>query len=206
MSELRALAEKYESDKATHEYCEVYEAYWGKMRESIESVLEIGVFNGASHKMWLDFFPNAKVYGLDNGQYGDRTQWPEDERFKAMCGDQAKLSSLWQAGEELGPFDIILDDGGHTMWQQQLSFAGLWPYVKPGGFYVIEDLHSSLREEFFLTSPVRNLRLPTGASDAAETTLEMLGMLIHVGLEATIHRVNDGKSITGVIRKGKEAK
>jgi len=39
-------------------------------------------------------------------------------------------------------FDIIIDDGGHTMKQQQISLKYLFNAVKPGGYYVLEDLHT----------------------------------------------------------------
>ena len=39
-------------------------------------------------------------------------------------------------------FDIIIDDGGHTMKQQQISLGILFFAVKSGGYYVIEDLHT----------------------------------------------------------------
>jgi len=200
---LHQMAVDFGSDKAKHGYCDFYEAEFGPRAAEVEKVLEIGVFNGASHRMWLSFFPNAKVYGLENGQYGQEDQWPDSERFIAYGGNQGKLSDLWHVGEEAGPFDLIVDDGGHTMWQQQLSFAALWPYVKPGGWYVIEDLHTSLCEAFFLRSSARNFRIPTGASEAPETSLEMLERLEKLGLDVTVLRESCdlGTSITSIIRK-----
>jgi hypothetical protein len=47
-----------------------------------------------------------------------------------------------------GNFDIILDDGGHTMQQQITSFTVLFPHVKSGGMYIIEDLHTSYWSSF----------------------------------------------------------
>ena len=45
-------------------------------------------------------------------------------------------------------FDIIVDDGGHTMQQQIGTFIELFPYLKDGGVYVIEDLHTSYWEAY----------------------------------------------------------
>jgi hypothetical protein len=42
-----------------------------------------------------------------------------------------------------GPFDIIIDDGGHKMYQQKASFNALWPQLSDGGLYIVEDTHSS---------------------------------------------------------------
>jgi len=204
---LKELAEKHGSDKAKHGYCEVYEAYWGEMADQSIDLLEIGVKDGASHRMWLDFFPQGRISGMENAQYGNPADRPEDARFKVMGGDQGKLSALWEVAQALGPFDIIIDDGGHTMWQQQLSFAALAPWVKPGGYYVIEDLHTSLMDKFYINAPgMPPETVYTGAKNAPETTLEMLERLIGLGLDACIHRLDNGKSITAVIRMGKEAK
>jgi hypothetical protein len=198
---LHKLAEQFGSDKASHGYCEFYEAEFRPRWLDVKKVLEIGIFNGASHRMWLSFFPNAKVYGLENGQYGQEDKWPDSKRFVAYGGDQGKLSDLWLVGEEAGPFDLIVDDGGHTMWQQQLSFAALWPYVKPGGWYVIEDLHTSLIDSFSLLSPAGTERIDTGRQTAPETTLEMLERLAELGLDVEIHQPGE-MNITSIIRKG----
>jgi hypothetical protein len=45
-------------------------------------------------------------------------------------------------------FDIIIDDGGHTMNQQITSLTHLWHAVKPGGVYFCEDLQTSYMREY----------------------------------------------------------
>ena len=47
--------------------------------------------------------------------------------------------------ENGGDFDIIIDDGSHKMNHQQISFDVLFPHLKSGGIYVIEDLHTSVK-------------------------------------------------------------
>ena len=37
-------------------------------------------------------------------------------------------------------YDIIIDDGHHFQKHQQVSWGKLFPHVKPGGIYVIEDV------------------------------------------------------------------
>ena len=44
---------------------------------------------------------------------------------------------------QVGPFDIIVDDGGHRMREQRMSLETLFKHVKPGGVYLCEDLHTS---------------------------------------------------------------
>ena len=58
-------------------------------------------------------------------------------------GSQENVPFLNTVNSAQGYFDIIIDDGGHTMKQQITSFTYLLPKVRSGGLYVIEDLHTS---------------------------------------------------------------
>ena len=59
-------------------------------------------------------------------------------------GDQSDLDLLRIVGANAGPFQVVIDDGGHSRKQQVNSFIGLWPFVqKNGGIYVIEDFYYS---------------------------------------------------------------
>jgi hypothetical protein len=53
------------------------------------------------------------------------------------------VSFLERLAETYGPFDIVLDDGGHTMKQQIVTIKTLFPHVKNGGVFVVEDTHTS---------------------------------------------------------------
>ena len=66
-----------------------------------------------------------------------------EERINIEIGDQTNPTFLKQISTKYGPFDIILDDGGHSNKQQIVSFETLFPLLNPGGIYVIEDLHCS---------------------------------------------------------------
>ena len=60
-----------------------------------------------------------------------------------MQGDQGDEQFLDSMARELGPFDIIIDDGSHMSHHVLASFNALFPHVRPGGIYVIEDLGTS---------------------------------------------------------------
>ena len=65
------------------------------------------------------------------------------------AGDQADKVFLQKFIDETGgDFDIIIDDGGHTMNQQQVSLETLWKIVKPGGMYFVEDLQTSFMQAY----------------------------------------------------------
>jgi hypothetical protein len=58
--------------------------------------------------------------------------------------DQAERDQLQELiNSTFNSFDIIVDDGGHMMHQQQISLGYLFPFLNSGGVYVIEDLHTS---------------------------------------------------------------
>jgi len=118
-------------------------------REDFEKVLEIGVETGRSHRLWLEYFPNAKIYGYDIFKYGVEEFHklqdgnPYLDRSIMFEGDQSNVDDLQRfLSEHGGDFDMIIDDGGHTMEQMQTSLNYLWNSLKSGGLYVIEDLHS----------------------------------------------------------------
>jgi hypothetical protein len=131
------LAKKYGSDKSSlfHAYTEHYERWFGPIRFNVLAVLELGVANGASLRMWKDFFPVAHVQGLDN----DPRFMFSEERITTVLGDQMHPG----VADGFASMDIIIDDGGHQMEQQKASFWLYFPKLKPGGLYVIEDLHTS---------------------------------------------------------------
>lgn len=79
-------------------------------------------YNADCAAMWADKTTGATVFTGDQGNPNDL------ERFLAENGRD---------------FDIIVDDGGHTMVQQITSLQHLWKAVKPGGIYFCEDLATS---------------------------------------------------------------
>ena len=143
MKTLDELARHYDSDKWKHGYTILYDKLFTPIRNDKITLLEIGVLNGASMRMWSAYFPNAKIIGLDIKIV--------DERIPGVVilqGDQTDKDALVEMGQDFGPFDIVIDDGGHTMNQQQTSLGALFQFVKPGGCYVIEDLHTSFRRTY----------------------------------------------------------
>lgn len=125
-----------------HGYVEHYEKHFASIRDRVQNVLEIGVKKGESLRLWKEFFPNAHIYGIDIALHCQ----PE-ERISLFKADQSSISDLKKFLNKVNvEFDIIIDDGGHSMGQQQTSLKILYPHVKGDGFYVIEDLHTSDRK------------------------------------------------------------
>ncbi|CAH1783053.1 unnamed protein product, partial [Owenia fusiformis] len=108
------------------------------------TLLEIGVRNGGSLKMWRDYFgPGVQIYGLDIDAKAKRFENKLD-RVKIIIGDQGNASFWTEALKTLPKFDIVIDDGGHTMNQLKVTFEHLYNHVKPnGGVYLVEDVHTA---------------------------------------------------------------
>jgi cephalosporin hydroxylase len=143
---LHHLGEQYGTDKASggHDYLGFYEFFLAEWMGSCKTLLEIGVGGGGSLKMWRDYFPHARIVGLDNDQ--GKQQYAE-ERIGIVTGDQASENDLQRLITTHAPFDIINDDGGHSHEQQLTSLRMLWPHLSSGGYYLLEDIGADQTRE-----------------------------------------------------------
>ena len=139
--DLPRLVQLFKTDKqSVHGYMEHYARHLTGHRRSARSVLEIGVAHGGSLKMWRAYFTKATIYGMD-------LNVPEstERRLRIMQGDQGELDDLVRVANTAGTPDVIIDDGSHVNSHVRLTFQTLFPYLAPGGCYVIEDLHAAYR-------------------------------------------------------------
>lgn len=138
---LDELAQKYTIDKRiapdNHGYTKIYFDLLKDKRDEVKKVMEIGIWKGDSLRMWRDYFPFAQIYGLDN-----RADYLfEADRIKCVLADQRDKESLLAVISDIGEdFDLIVDDGSHTLADQLLSFKTFFPIIKVGGIYAIEDV------------------------------------------------------------------
>jgi hypothetical protein len=147
------MAKAHGTDKALHGYLEYYRHFFGPLRRAKLKLLEIGVGDGgasagdrrivgqggASLRMWKDYFPNAQIFAID---IVDKTHL-EEPRITIARGDQNDPGFLDDLAKRWGPFDIVIDDGSHVSEHVITSFRALFPHVKDGGYYVVEDLFFS---------------------------------------------------------------
>jgi 23S rRNA U2552 (ribose-2'-O)-methylase RlmE/FtsJ len=126
-------------------YFEIYEKYFSKYKDKPINLLEIGVNQGGSLQMWSNYFSeDSKIYGIDI----DPKYQYEEKNIKVFIGSQSDKNFLNNIGQSCGPFDIIIDDGGHQMDQQIISLQELYPYLSDNGLYLCEDTHSSYLSVF----------------------------------------------------------
>ncbi len=146
---LDQLAIKWGTDKrmGIHGYTRWYDALWGAKRLEPLTFMEIGVQSGASIRMWEDYFSAARIVGMD---VDPRCAALASPRVRIIIGSQddatlvPKLKSDYPDG-----FDIIIDDGSHVGEHQQKTFPMYFTrLLKPGGTYVIEDLHCAYHAKY----------------------------------------------------------
>jgi cephalosporin hydroxylase len=121
-----------------------YKALLAGMEPSPRRVLEIGVKGGGSTAFWKALFPSATVVGLDL-----KLRWlsgTSDDGVIYLQGDQTDAARLREIADQYGPFDLVIDDGSHVAAHQATTIRALLPRVQAGGFYVIEDIHASVKE------------------------------------------------------------
>jgi len=143
---LEELVDNTRTDKNTlHSYLPLYQKLLIGKKESAKNVLEIGILNGGSIKLWKDFFTNATVHGLDIINIDN--VW-EKIKFK----DRINLYTSFQAYNEENfntylvsqniKFDFMLDDGPHTL-ESMKQFIKLYSQIMTeDGILIIEDVQS----------------------------------------------------------------
>jgi hypothetical protein len=124
-----------------HHYFHAYDNHFSRFRGKDVVILEIGVSQGGSLQMWREYFgAKAKIYGID---IDPRCKQFEEENVSIFIGSQSDREFLREIKKKVPEIDILIDDGGHTMKQQIVSFEELFGHVKENGVYLCEDCHTS---------------------------------------------------------------
>jgi len=133
------------SDKGTHHH---YDRYYAPIMEPLQDapirLLEIGVERGKSMELWDNYFVHGTLFGIGYHNHQTKQQETSGKRTTLYMGDQSNVPWMkWMIKDSGGNFDIVIDDGSHIPSHQRISFDVLWPHVKPGGHYFIEDVETS---------------------------------------------------------------
>ena len=140
---LLEIGKKYPSTKNISGFIELYEKYFSRFQKSEINILEIGVDEGHSLRIWREFFPKAKICGIDILEKKFTI-----ENVEILKGDQSDFNFLGSLINKYKNFDIIIDDGSHQSKHIIKSFNFLFPYLNTNGIYVIEDLQTSYIPRF----------------------------------------------------------
>ena len=126
----------YATDKnCLHSYVDnVYEDLFKDVRLSTKKLLEIGVDKGGSLFMWREYFPNALITGIDNKPC---PQASNRERIELVEGDAYN----YEVADKIeGGFDIVIDDGSHTLESMTFLLLEYTKKIRAGGVLIIEDI------------------------------------------------------------------
>jgi hypothetical protein len=149
---LTELALLYGTDKwGTHWYTPHYERYFREIRFRRLNILEIGVGGyddpdicGGSLRMWKSYFRNSRIVGID---LYDKSHFSEHRIDIRQC-DQTDKNGLIGLSAEYGGFDIIIDDGSHLNEHVIQTFEILFPLLRAGGIYAVEDTQTAYWTSF----------------------------------------------------------
>lgn len=140
---LLSIVHQYSTDKHTeHKYFElIYNDLFFPICKDVKKFIEIGSYTGQSLELWRDYFKDAIIYGLDINF--SNIYLRSEDRIILQNVDQSSREQLINFNTEHNEVDVILDDGSHTMHDQQITLAILFKMLKSGGIFIIEDLHTS---------------------------------------------------------------
>ena len=127
-------------------YFDIYHRHLARFRGRRLTLLEIGVFNGGSLRMWRDYLgAQAQIVGVDVAPECEKFAEPGIDVVIGDQGDRAFLRSLFDRYPDIA---ILIDDGGHRMHQQIATFEELYPRLPADGVYLCEDTHTSYMPVF----------------------------------------------------------
>jgi hypothetical protein len=122
-------------------YLAIYDRHLSRYRNTPVKILEIGVSQGGSLRLWRHYFgPGAAIYGID---IDPRCARFDGRDANVRIGSQEDGGFLETVVSEMGGIDVVIDDGSHVADHQVKSFELLFPQISQTGVYICEDLHTS---------------------------------------------------------------
>eukprot|EP00569_Conticribra_weissflogii_P005519 CAMPEP_0171342856 /NCGR_PEP_ID=MMETSP0878-20121228/15554_1 /TAXON_ID=67004 /ORGANISM="Thalassiosira weissflogii, Strain CCMP1336" /LENGTH=266 /DNA_ID=CAMNT_0011845643 /DNA_START=40 /DNA_END=837 /DNA_ORIENTATION=+ len=140
---------KYKSDKSRddHGYSKLYHMIFSPIRHKVKNITEVGISAGQSLQAWYRYFPTAEIHAFDIMWYGNDSKVSVEEnlsflkpRLHTHIVDILKVDDMTSLGFIPESMDIIIEDGPHSLQSQQEFLLKLFPFVKPGGYYIMEDV------------------------------------------------------------------
>lgn len=144
----------YGTDKG--DYKSYVDKFYEKAFEPLQSneimLLEIGFRHGASLALWSSYFQHGLVFGIDDNSDPVLRSNPAVAEWLSRANVRVTIGDAYsrKVAENINTsFDIIIDDGPHTLSSQKLALDLYLPKLKNNGYFVIEDIQSIGRLAFF---------------------------------------------------------
>lgn len=127
-------------------YFDIYHRHFARFRDTPCVVVEFGVAHGGSLQMWRSYFgKDALIFGID---VNPECKTLEEPGTRVFIGDQEDRAFLAKISAEIGPIDVLIEDGGHKVGQQIATFDVMYPTLSERGVFLIEDLHTNYWPEY----------------------------------------------------------
>ena len=155
--DLNFLFEYFNSLKKLHNIADCFHENLKELKNKELDILEIGLAKGGGIASLYFYFPNSNLIGVDNNPFRIRYK---SNRIRSIYVDTSSKKILQNLTNHLNQkFDIIIDDCGHRLIDQILSFSENFKNLKKGGFYIVEDLnYPELHKMYNPTNEVVNLK------------------------------------------------
>ena len=138
MNSLIQIGKKYPTSKNISGFMELYESFFKDYKDKNINILEIGVDNGDSLRVWREYFSKAKICGIDIIKKDFKIP-----NVEILCGNQTDPIFLNSVVNKYKNFDIIIDDGSHISKDIIFTFNYLFKFLNNEGLYIVEDLQTS---------------------------------------------------------------
>jgi hypothetical protein len=143
---LEEIVDNSRTDKNTaHSYLSLYQQLLVGKKVTAKNVLEIGIYNGGSIKLWSDFFVNATIYGLDIMNIAKVWDGIKNkDKIILYTSTDAYNNDFFISNflDKNIKFDFMLDDGPHTL-ESMKKFIQLYSQIMTDdGILIIEDVQS----------------------------------------------------------------
>lgn len=132
------LAISTDKSEREHGYTKWYERHLDP--GTIRTLVEIGVNEGGSMRMWRSWLPEARIIGFDIDRRAE--SFCEGLDVDVIIADGTTFDMETAALAGMVPVDVVVDDGSHDGFEQVRALHNWWPHLNPGGWFVIEDLET----------------------------------------------------------------
>lgn len=164
------------SDKSFwHGYIDFYNRV---LPETLDApIVEFGVFHGHSIRWLLEKYPTARIYGVDILQV--QPEWPVSDRVEYRRVDQSDERAVSELFRTLDSPGLIIEDGSHIPSHQARCLRLGMAHLKPGGLYILEDIHSS-HPQHELYQEELGIQVPPNKAKQHPTVLSLLLCFEHL--------------------------
>jgi hypothetical protein len=138
------LIDNSKTDKNTiHAYLDTYEELFSPLKESATNILELGINQIGSLKLWNDYFTNANIYGVniyDSPEYNLLNQY---DRIKFKKSDPYNVNFIKSEFIDKDiKFDVLIDDGPHSLESVIFFVRNYSLLLNKNGVLIVEDIQN----------------------------------------------------------------